>query len=150
MLKKRLFCIPIIAALLMAFVSFPITAFAAVGSKSYATVYGYRYEYYSTVHTNSSSVWAGCSVRCLSGNVPAGYIGTLPRLYNSRGLLVKSGYWEYSSRSIAGMLKLTPTVSATGTFYGRGSVRMYNGNGYNTYTTTNTKIKASINVLITS
>lgn len=50
---------------------------------------------------------------------------------------MRSSGWTYNSSLSGGMDIKTPNYSTrSGTYYGRGQVRMYNGNGYNTYTTT--------------
>lgn len=136
---KRSFLSVILAMVLVVFVSGDI-AYAAYanGSKSYVTVYGHKYEYSSSVTSQSGEVWSHASVGSATmENLPTGYIGANARLYNSAGTLIKSSGWLYSDSACGGISNKTPTYyTNSGTYYGKGQVKMYNGNGYNTYTTT--------------
>lgn len=136
-MKRRVYGIGILGAIVLACVLvLPAIAYAVEGSVSTATVYGKHYQYSSGAYKNSSYVWGGVSIHTTSGTVPAGYMGTCPRLYYSNGALAIAGPWYYTDSVSSGFGDLTPFSRAVGTFYGRGQVRMYNGNGYTTYTST--------------
>lgn len=115
-----------------------VKAIGAVGSYSYATVYGCKYKYYSSVYRNEKEVWAYATVTSDEGrNYPIGYFGANARLYDSFNNLIVASGWEYNTSELGGMARKTTNIPSTsGIFYSKGQVRMYNGNGYNTYTTT--------------
>lgn len=117
----------------------PINVFAdsATGSTTYVTVYGYNYHHYSSVLSDSTSAWSYVHPNC-SVNAPTGYMGGYPRLYNSNYSLVKAGTWTYNENPSSAMGLSTGKYVGTGTYYGKGQVRYYNGNGYSEYTTTST------------
>lgn len=116
------------------------TTFAAphtTSAFSTSTVYGYTYNYYSIIGIQDSSdnLYGGVTVQSSNSSIaiPVGYMGTCPRLYTSSGVLSKSGSWRYNSIEIS-YANGTIFPSESGTYYSKGQVRMYNGNGYTTYT----------------
>lgn len=97
---------------------------------------GYNYEFTASVHNNSSSAWAFTNLSNEdSENVPTGYMGVLPRLYDSNSILKKSGGWQYNSTSASGMGLSSGKIYTLGTYYSFGQVKLYDGNGYDTYDT---------------
>ena len=124
--------------------NFQITSKAdnAVGSYSYVTVFGHEYEYHSSVTVNSGKVWSHTLIKSNEGeNLPSGYMGVHARLYNSSGTLVAYSGWVYNNTSCGGISNMTSRYyTNSGDYYGRGQVKIYNGNGYNTYTTTRSPI----------
>lgn len=136
MLRKVVSCMAVMAVLLT--VTIPALAVTSTSSpKKYVTLLGYTYEYNSHLYVNDTAAWGYLSVYA-SDNVPVGYIGTNSCLYNSSGALVKSSGWIYSDSSIAGCSMPSGSCYQPGTYYAKGQVRFYNGNGYNTYTTNST------------
>lgn len=99
-------------------------------------VYGYNYKYNSSVSATAGEVWASATIMCEDKmNLPIGYFGANSRLYNSAGTLVKSSGWSYNDNESFGMLKSSGRhYTDKGLFYSLGQVQMYNGNGYNTFT----------------
>lgn len=119
--------------------SFQLNSFAASaqGSTTTKTVYGYTYSFYSSVGNDSTSTWSHTRIYTdTNTNVPTGYMGVYPRLYNSSGTLVKSDAWTYSSIICAGIMASSGSYSTSGTYYGKGQVDIYNGDGYTRYTCT--------------
>lgn len=134
-MKRRIYkgvgCLAIVLALTSVNIAL---AASATSSKSTQNVNGYSYTYLSSVHNDSSSTWAATDVQATT-TVPTGYMGVLPRLYNSSGTLVKSGSWTYNESAYSGMSVLSGDYSLSGTYYSCGQVSLYNGNGYSTYNT---------------
>lgn len=113
-----------------------VYAASAESNTRTASANGYNYEFTASVHNNSTSTWAYTNLSNSNGNnVPTGYMGVLPRLYNSSGTLIKSGGWTYNDAAAAGMAMSSGTTSTRGTYYSFGQVKLYNGSGYNTYDT---------------
>lgn len=105
-------------------------------TKKYATVLGYDYEYDCQAYCDSSNAWAYTNVGCTDGVRPTGYMGAYARLYSSSGTLVASGPWMYTDSPAGGISVPSSYYSTSGTFYSKGQVQIYNGDGYTTYTTT--------------
>lgn len=100
-----------------------------------ATVLGYTYSYYSSIHGSGSEVWGYTNIM-VDGkeNVPVGYMGLNSNLYDDEGALVKTSGWQYNDKSAAGMSISGGKYYKEGTYYSKGQVKLYNGDGYNTYT----------------
>lgn len=105
-------------------------------------VKGYKYSYYiySGVWRYNSGIDKGyCegAVRISNigdKNVPAGYLGGLPRLYNESKKLLTSSKWTYNSVPIHMKTICTKKVKGNGKYYySQSKARVYNGNGYDTY-----------------
>lgn len=112
-----------------------VFAARAESSRKTVTTYGKTYQYYSVVVNDSSSTWAyGCVEVKSGGNVPTGYYGINARLYTSSGTLVKSSGWKYNDSASAGTSEYSGDTYTKGTYYGKGQMQFYNGNGYSTYT----------------
>ena len=105
------------------------------GSKLSATVMGQKYNYYSTVYLHADYVYASATVETDNkSNKPIGYMGMRARLYTSSGTLRTSSDWSYNASACYSASQFTNNVKDKGTYYSKGQVKMYNGNGYNTYT----------------
>ncbi len=120
--------------------SFTLTAFAGVSNTKYETVNNIDYYFYSSAYTGSGRVWGGTTVGTVNrSNVPAGWLGVQPKLYNSRGDIEDVGRWLYSERSCAELYSRTDELSGKGTYLAAGNVRMYNSRGtYDTFSTMKT------------
>ncbi len=67
-------------------------------------------------------------------NVPTGYLGGLPRLYNKSKELLTSSKWTYNSVPIHMKTISTKKVKGNGKYYySQSKARVYNGDGYDTY-----------------
>lgn len=132
-------CIPILATMLLfVLVLFPTIALAASASSNpkYATVNGYSYKYYTVVATEGSNAYASTYAVCTSGSAPTGYMGANSILYKD-GVIpvsVASRDWAYNTSSTTSYMRGCGMTAAAGSsYYAAGSVRFYNGGGYNTY-----------------
>lgn len=106
----------------------------SVGTKKSQTVLGISYSYYSSVYKyDNNKVIGAINVEAAKG-FESGYAGVNSRLYNSSGALVTSSGWYYNEG--LGYAWSMPSGSTTtkGTYYSKGQVKLYNGNGYNVYT----------------
>lgn len=113
------------------------SAFAAgaIGNSKTVKVNGYVYSYYSSIYKNDTSIWAYTEIESPNKvNFPAGYFGALARLYNDDYELVKSKGWWYNNEELGGTMYCTDSCYTAGTYYSKGQVKFYNGNGYTTYT----------------
>lgn len=110
---------------------------SAVGesAKTTKTVYGHTYVYWSTLGDGSPGKLGAFSsiVTEHNTNVPEGYMGARAGLYTSSGTLKGSSDWEYNSSSASGRSAYYEYSATSGTYYAKGSVKIYNGDGYNTY-----------------
>lgn len=112
---------------------------SADGSDKIVSGYKYRYRFNSSVVAFTKPLAGYCAAYAYvynteMSNVPVGYFGALPRLYNSLGKLVISGKWAYNASPVYGKGFKTNDVKGDGkTYFALGKVRIYNGNGYNEY-----------------
>lgn len=141
-MKKR-FCIIFIIAMVVACMGVPSLVFAsdtsANGTYKYVTVMGNKYKYYASIYTRNNKTAVQAYMHAWSNeyeNYPVGYMGSNARLYNAQGTLVKADGWKYNDTVSGGMSSATSKHYASGTFYSKGGARFYNGDGYNTYTST--------------
>ncbi|WP_436739406.1 ATP-dependent Lon protease [Streptomyces sp. BBFR102] len=97
----------------------------------YGPVKGIKYKNRATI-ANSSRLYASTTAaKDGNGNVPAGYLGALARLYKGNTLCASNGY-SYTSGP-ANSLSV-PTLGkgcGAGTYHSYGVTKAYNGNGYN-------------------
>lgn len=137
--KRKIMSFVVIVSLISS-ISLNAFAMGTTSEGSYTTVYvnGYTLKYNSTVTADTGSVWSHVHIyNPKYENLPVGYLGVNARMYNSSGTLIKSSGWEYNDTPLLGIANMTPIYyTSAGTYYGRGQVRVYNGNGYNIYTTT--------------
>lgn len=104
--------------------------------KNYGPVDGHSYQSRSWVNTNSSGALAATIAQTQNGsNVPAGYMGVQPRLFNSDGTMCASTVWEYNSSACSGWAVPSPRYKVHGTYYSYGKTQAWTGSTYNTYFT---------------
>lgn len=113
------------------------TAFAGVGNYSYETVNKIKYYFYSSTYGNDDLAWSGTTVGTVDHvNVPGGWMGVKPKLYNSNGKLVFSSEWYFSEKACAEIYCRAGETSDKGTYYAVGNVKLYNSNGgYDSFNT---------------
>lgn len=133
---KRFFAV--ISSLLLC-CSFLFTTASATfvnGGYTTATVYGHTYKYNSSIGKDDSTgeVYGVTNITS-DESFPAGYGGVSARLYTSEGVLSKSSSWFYNGSEVRGMGSGALFAPSSGTYYSRGQVRFYNGDGYTTYST---------------
>lgn len=133
-LKTLKFIITILLATSVTMSCLNISALAASADSPTrnATVYGITYNYYSSVHNNSTSTWGYGHVYA-DDNVPTGYFGINARLYNSSGTLIKSSGMQYNGSSVNSKSLNSGSTTTKGTYYSQCQVSFYNGNGYHSY-----------------
>lgn len=105
---------------------------ASESNYQYATVNGYSYKFYSDISQGYKSLRAGTYVGATSGSPKGGYMGALARVYTSNGVLYDSSDWEYNNEGTVGM-NIPTYAERNGIYYSHGRIKLYNGNGYNTY-----------------
>jgi len=110
---------------------------AAGGSSDYTekTVYGYDYRYESYVSNNTSGqIFGQASVSCTNvDELPIGYMGAQARIYNTSGILKASSSWRYNETDNPLVITITTYDTTSGYYYCKGQVKLYNGDGYSTY-----------------
>ncbi len=134
-IKRRTNYLLIMCTTLFLVIILPLKAYAATvtGTKKNVTVSGYTYTYFSSTIKNSQEIFACVEIDC-ARRWPSGYVGLNSRLYNSLGLLVSSSGWLYDEVGGYGWSQPGGSTKNKGTYYSKGQVKFYNGNGYNTYT----------------
>lgn len=146
--RKSILSIILTFILILSLSTFSFTASAAwvESEKQRAIVYGTMYTYNSEIDRYDTSMQYGTAVSA-DEVVPAGYIGTLQRLYTSSGAIVASSAWDYNASSCKGFASYSHYTAANYPsaryFYSYGRVQFYDGNGYSTYTCTRTPNMAS-------
>lgn len=139
-MKKRrkisMLCVLILCLVITGNVQIVNAATSTTGTKLFTTVLGQKYYYYSTVYVdNEGFVRASATAETADkNNKPVGYMGMLARLYTSSGALRTSSDWRYNDIACYSASQYTSYVNDKGTYYSKGQVKFYNGNGYNTYT----------------
>lgn len=115
-----------------------ISAFAidaSYSSKSTATVGGRTYTYYSYIERWNEEKLCARVYAGTSKVVPIGYIGLQSRMYNSNGALEQSSDWRYSEiECVSFDSYVYVRADSNDYYYSKGRVKLYNGNGYTTYT----------------
>jgi len=137
-MKKKIFKSLCLVVLLITFLTGSVMAYASSADSSYIykTVNGYNYKFNSTVVNNSSSTWAYTNVGSADMiNLPTGYMGAYAGMYSSSDVLKAYGDWYYNDAPHGGISQMTSSVYTLGTYYSYGQVKLYNGNGYTTYST---------------
>ena len=110
-----------------------VQAIVTNGITKTVNVMGYTYRFCSIAHVDSEKMARAVTDVSSDGNKPAGYIGVDARLYTSDGVLRTSSGWIYTDGECSGMSRGSSYVNDKNTFYSKGQVKIYNGNGYNTY-----------------
>lgn len=119
-----------------------VTAYAAEYSSASrtVTVYGHKYDYWSSITPEPEFVLYSTYARAVDGTLQ-GYMGIQPRLYLEDGTLVEASDWSYNDKDYPNTTSLNigsfyfDGISGK-YYYCRGQVKFYNGNGYTTYTST--------------
>lgn len=115
------------------------SAASSTGGKQSANVYGINYTYYASIHNNTSDTWARGHVTFPYGSgVQAGYVAINTKLYNNSASVVNSTGVQYlpdASAGTTGYVVDGAKYSTKGTYFAKADVHLYNGNGYNLYTT---------------
>ncbi|MCR4782562.1 MAG: hypothetical protein K5851_07470 [Lachnospiraceae bacterium] len=111
---------------------------------TYASVGGQSYHFRSEVSTRNNRAEGVANVIHNGGNVPTGYMGAQARLYNSNGVLKSAGQTIYNTIPSVNLYAYTSSVGLSGFYYAQCTVYLYNGNGYNSYST-NKSPNAGIN-----
>jgi len=132
---RQMLCLAI--TVIMALTITIVPAFAAFGesAEKTVTVNGYTYVFYSLIHNeDSNEIDYQTTVKTTSASyVPVGYMGVKARLYSSSGSLIASTDWSYNTDEVALDLQSDYYRTTTGYYYSKGQVKLYYGNGYNTY-----------------
>ena len=133
---KRFFAVISSLLLCCSFLFTTASASFVNGGYTTATVYGHTYKYNSSIGKNESTGGVyGVSNITSSELIPIGYGGVCARLYTSTGALSRSGSWHYNGYEVNGMGSGALDAPSSGTYYSKGQVRFYNGDGYTTYST---------------
>ena len=110
------------------------------------TFKGYKYTY-----KGCSDVWLSTGHTCVrqkgTTNVPKGYMGGLARIYTESGTLKASSKWQYNDSKCNEDNTYTKSIKGKGYYYSHGKARVYNGDGYTTYTlykSTNQKLTSNV------
>ena len=131
---KRFFAVISSLLLCCSFLFTTASASFVNGGYTTATVYGHTYKYNSSIGKNESTGGVyGVSNITSSELIPIGYGGVCARLYTSTGALSRSGSWHYNGYEVNGMGSGALDAPSSGTYYSKGQVRFYNGDGYTTY-----------------
>lgn len=106
------------------------------GTAKSVTVLGQKYSYYSSLWIDDEGYMSAVTDAGTAdwAQKPIGYIGMLARIYKSSGELRTSSDWKYNSIACCWDMTRSNYIKDKGTYYSKGQVKFYNGNGYNTYT----------------
>lgn len=99
-----------------------------------STVFNYTYSYFSVLQTIGQSVEAEAWVQN-PGGIHAGYAGAQARIYRDTGGLEASSKMVYIDGRYGTLLVVSPRVAKNGNWYASSLIELYNGNGYNQFTT---------------
>ncbi len=131
---KRFFSIIISLLLCCSFLFTSASAAFENSGDSTSTVYGHTYKYNSSIgKDDSTGVVYGVTNITSTELIPVGYCGICARLYTSTGTLAASTSWHYNNYEVQGVNSGFLYAPSSGTYYSKGQVRFYNGDGYNTY-----------------
>ncbi|MFE9247476.1 ATP-dependent Lon protease [Streptomyces sp. NPDC007088] len=96
----------------------------------YGPVKGYKYKNRAAIADSSRLYASTTAARNGSGNVPAGYLGALARLYKGDALCKSAGYAYNSGPANSLSVPTQGNGCGTGAYYSYGATKAYNGNGY--------------------
>ena len=115
-----------------------VSASSTTSSKTTKTVYNHTYTYYSSISSSSNNLLIAMTSVEAKNSTPSGYIGAKAYLYSETGALKSNSSWSYNDKSLSASGGWTNVCSYTntGSYYSQGSVKLYNGDGYNTYSCT--------------
>jgi len=144
-MKKRLFkklaLLVCFSALIFNASIASVHASVSEGPSKTVTVFGHTYRIYSAIEVQSdwNTTVATSTVRTPDPmtRVPAGYMGSLSRIYKSSGSLHQSSDWVYNQSTTSGLTNYA-YANTSGTYYSYGLIELYNGNGYSLHTTNRT------------
>lgn len=97
----------------------------SVGGKSYTN-------YTSANITLSSGAYGSTTIKSNSGAVGENRLYAHANLYNKNGQVVKTADWKSNGSSTSTLTNTTGNSFSKGTFYTKGTTKVYNGNGYTT------------------
>ncbi|TEB16090.1 hypothetical protein Psfp_01688 [Pelotomaculum sp. FP] len=128
------------------FCSFILGILLSIGVAAYAvtsdwydigTVYGYPYRNQAEAFLTGGGVQATTYIeRSTAGNVPSGYLGAQAFMYNSSGAIYNASNWVYNTSTVHGLYQVLPSGGINGQYYySKGLTQVWNGNGYNQYST---------------
>ena len=132
---RRIFSVLIVLCLLLS-ITVAVSAADPVILDSATTtvsVYGNTYSFFSRISNSTVSVIARGVINS-SSNVQVGYMGIKGRAYDEDGVLVSANDWAYNDSSTKFFSYGTYYSASSGCYYAKSQVKLYNGNGYNTYT----------------
>ena len=136
LLKPRtIICVVLVYCMLL-FAYCIAFAGSAWSSKGYFTVYTYNYANKSYIATTSSQYHGYTYIEATNKMAPAGYMGAQTRLYmSSNDALLASSSMVYSGSTMWSFGSPSVFKSASsGSYYSKGLTKVYNGNGYSSYT----------------
>ncbi len=98
---------------------------------------GYKYFNQNTIDTTSGFP-ADATILVATQNfyaqVPAGYMGVKPMMFESSGVLCRAGNWTYNGTPLIGFsVGVSPGCGAGPIYYSQGASRAWNGVNYDTY-----------------
>lgn len=117
--------------------SYVIYAGSSWSPDGYFSVYGYDYSNRSYISTTTGSYNGYTYISCSNKQVPAGYMGAQSRIYNSSNdALVSYSSMAYSGSTLWSFGSDSVYNSITsGSYYSKGLTKVYNGDGYGSYST---------------
>lgn len=131
---KRFFSVIISLLLCCSFLFTAASASFENSGDSSATVYGHTYKYTSSIgKEDSTGAVYGVTNITSTELIPVGYCGICARLYTSTGALSRSSTWHYNDYEVKLINSGILYAPSSGTYYSKGQVRFYNGDGYTTY-----------------
>jgi len=97
------------------------------------TVAGKSYSNYTSVNsTLISGAYGSTTIKSNSGSVGEGCLYAHANLYDKAGNVIKTADWRHNSSSTTSFTNKTANGMKKGTFYTKGTTKVYNGNGYTT------------------
>lgn len=116
---------------------------SSVNSASFTVSHaGYSYRVYNSIITGSDSNGKYATAATIIGSVggvsvPAGYMGSKPKLYDADGYVVDYGEWRYNSSNTISMYnpKTLRGFSGSPAVYSQGQIKVWMGTDYYTYGT---------------
>lgn len=132
-----------ICAIIMAFSTTMLPAFAALGESAVKTITlnGYTYSFDSLIHNEEKGRLAfQTNARVTNSNyLPTGYMGVNARLYSAEsGAMVKESGYYLNQENECFILNSEGYDTSSGYYYSRGIVKLWNGKDYNVYTSERT------------
>lgn len=144
MMKKHFFLTTFLVAVISLTSIAAVFASSTESAKKYFTVYDIDYYNQSWLLTSLGGLQARTVIMRddVIGNLPAGYMGVYPRLYDDDDFLVSApAGWVYNNTPAGGIDIPAPTYNETGAYYSYGLTKAYNGDGYIQYSTPSLNIK---------